>query len=81
MPSLVVGVRVVSGGGHELIRVGYEPSHIWIAVSYQIHPFGTVWPFLRPVSSLNPGSVQMKLLCAIVPSPEHQLLYSAAIAL
>ena len=79
---MVVGVRVVSGGGHELIRAGYEPSHIWIAVSYQIHPFGTVGSFyVRFISSLNPGSVQMKLLCAIVPSPEHQLLYSAAIAL
>ena len=29
----------------------------------------------------NPRSVQKKFLCEIVPSPEHQLLYSAAIAL
>ena len=52
----------------------------WIDMSSFIRLIQDI-SFVPPGFILKPGSVQGKFLCAIVPSPEHQLLYSAAIAL
>jgi hypothetical protein len=46
-----------------------------------LHPSDTGYILRSSGFNLKSGSAQGKFLCAIVSSPEHQLLYSAAIAL